>query len=172
MLPHSYQAKRPAILKFPLAIMKRLESVTFVHLREGLPKIMYPLPLTAKGFKLVYEILGRGVYVYSYVASCNLVSFNRVNCKLSGSTRNVYCFSADVDGSLEALQMVLDSYNCDHQISLSVVSADVGTITEKDLELAETTQGNTLETDAIWDPHIPKMNVPEKCLQLSWHKGI
>ena len=53
-------------------------------------------------------------------------------------------FLADVDGSLEALHTVIDSYNSDHQISLSVVSADVGGVTEKDLDLAETTKGTEI----------------------------
>ncbi|XP_036396523.1 translation initiation factor IF-2, mitochondrial isoform X1 [Megalops cyprinoides] len=47
----------------------------------------------------------------------------------------------DVDGSVEAILNILDSYDADEQCQLNVVHFGVGDITENDLKLAETFSG-------------------------------
>jgi len=70
---------------------------------------------------------------------------------------------ADVDGSLEALQTVFDTYDCDDQVILTTVSADVGNITVKDIDLAETTAGHIYAFN---------MDVPQDIKQQAADRGV
>lgn len=52
-----------------------------------------------------------------------------------------YYFSGDVDGSVEAILDVLDTYNSNSQCKLDVVHYGVGNVNENDIELAEIFDG-------------------------------
>ncbi|XP_019745202.1 translation initiation factor IF-2, mitochondrial isoform X2 [Hippocampus comes] len=49
---------------------------------------------------------------------------------------------ADVDGSLEAILNILDTYDADHQCRLDVVHVGIGDVSENDLNMAETFGGS------------------------------
>ena len=48
---------------------------------------------------------------------------------------------SDVEGTLEAILEILNSYNCDEQCKLQLVDFGVGAPTDKDVELAKDTGG-------------------------------
>lgn len=49
---------------------------------------------------------------------------------------------ADVDGSLEAILNILDTYDAEHQCRLDVVHFGIGDVSENDLNMAETFGGS------------------------------
>lgn len=50
-------------------------------------------------------------------------------------------FPGDVDGSVEAILNILDSYDAQHQCQLDVVHFGVGDVSENDVNMAETFTG-------------------------------
>ena len=50
------------------------------------------------------------------------------------------CCTGDVDGSLEAISDAIKTYKS-NKIKLTVLSSEVGTVTESDIKLAETFEG-------------------------------
>lgn len=55
----------------------------------------------------------------------------------------------DVDGSVEAILDILDSY-CSPQCQLHLLSFGVGIVTEQDVEMAETFKGKSYGVFNLW----------------------
>lgn len=68
----------------------------------------------------------------------------------------------DVDGTKQALQDVLATYDAHDQVRLEIVASNVGPLNEQDLELADDTGGTTEELMAIHSilAHILAFNSP------------
>lgn len=77
------------------------------------------------------------------------------------NAKNIVCdqlhfsyYLGDVDGSVEAILNILESYDADDQCQLDVVHFGVGDISERDINLAETFSGRNprqpLERNKKW----------------------
>jgi len=71
-------------------------------------------------------------------------------CHLSASINCSYVDrTGDMDGSLEAILDILETYNSPH-CQLHLLSYGVGNISESDVEMAATFDGNEISTVAVW----------------------
>lgn len=81
------------------------------------------------------------------VAQCG-VDISCISVSLTRTKSAVIPFirAGDVDGSVEAILNILDSYDCEDECKLDIVYFGMGDITENDISLAEAFNGVCLKT--------------------------
>lgn len=72
--------------------------------------------------------------------SCIFVSLTYTNPAVL-----LFIYAGDVDGSVEAILNILDSYDCEDECKLDIIYVGMGDISENDINLAEAFNGVSLK---------------------------
>ncbi|KAM5164812.1 translation initiation factor IF-2, mitochondrial [Mantella aurantiaca] len=100
--------------------------------------------------------------------------YNRSSEKMeSDNTIVPIIIKGDVDGSVEAILNIIDTYDAEHECELNLVHFGIGDVTENDLVLAETFNGSiygfNVDANKSIQQLAAKKNIPIKLHKIIYH---